>query len=225
MRDLPPSEILSISALLLIGLLVALVSGGLDPLLDFLNTNSGAVMAVATTVTALATGVLAWLNRSTLKLYELERKRDAANQVRIKGRCRHTLERVDALLRGWKGLLDRRGIDDDLSEEEKKEKELHGFEIMASTSRERVKDLQRFAELGAQECRDPESARKLGEVRRLAYERKVRLPHPDQGTTRERRDRWARVSIDQLTPLQEALQRAVEALEDSEEEAVNDPTG
>lgn len=213
MRHLHPSDVVAIAALLLIGLLVALVSGGLNPLLDFLNTNSGAVMAVAATVTALATGALAWLNRSTLKLYELERKRDAANQVRLEGRCRHALDKVDQLIRGWRNLIERVGIDENLPEEEREEEERRRFKVLANDSRESLKDIKNLSERWAQECRDPKSTRKLGQVRRSARERQIRIPLPKQGQSRQMRDRWAEVTIDQLEPLQELLQATVETLE------------
>lgn len=94
----------AIGALSALSLMVAIGGGFLDPLIDALNSNSGAIMVVAATLTAGVTVALVFLNRSSWRLYELERNRDEAIQARIADECSRAQSKVSRLARRWRRI-------------------------------------------------------------------------------------------------------------------------
>lgn len=200
MRDMSRADLVSIAALLALGGWVAVSGGLLDEEIAALNRNSGAVMAVAASLTALATGVLAWLNQSTRKLYELEQKRSQANEVRIAGECGRAQSDIESWHRRWERYADEFGdspIEDALR-----------FNIYLEETRTKIEQLEGDVEGWTRSTNDPDAVYWLGLVTRSTDIALLAIPDEDTDLTRQGFDEWAEKIAEALDHVSENLELA-----------------
>lgn len=209
MRELHPADVAGIAALLVIGLLVALYGGLLEEEIAALNENSGAVMALAATVTAAATLALAWLNRSTWKLYQLERERDSANQLRIAERCKRAASRSQYVEQNWEELSETDWSD--LRTEG--ERPVLTFRVQLDRTRELLADLDQSLSRWVRECRDPEAVKSLIRAHRAVRSAKGSLPDESEDPAEQGRERWSQWIYADVSFLHAILEHAANDLE------------
>lgn len=158
MREMHLSDVVGIASLLLLALLVALFGGFLDPLIGALNENSGAVMGIASLITAAATVFLVLMNRASWKLYELERDRVEANELRIAESCRRLKALASGTADNWRKYLRMEPND----QPEKAEQ----FDDAFETSRRRLNKVEKSEPQWRRETRRPDTVEALTRVRR-----------------------------------------------------------
>lgn len=200
------TDAVSFAALLLLAFAIALSGGLLDPIIHSFNENQGAVMGFAALVTAGATVVLAILNRSSWKLYELERKRVRSTRVRIADRCRQAHSRVQRLRRRWAEFGDQAGqnpIQDALM-----------FNWYIEQTQEMLDDLKPDVSAWSQECREPEATRWLVRARRTCDTARRSLPDEPGDWDRHPMEDWVEWIDAPLDLLEEELDWIVSHLEE-----------